>query len=106
MREVKAYSNGYDGPYYDVYEGNINDIRKMPLKMFEAIPVEEEALITGGEYVVENGTIVEYLGDNMYRPLEQSPLRALNKYGELTNRQLKLFWTLVKNEWALVHYGI
>lgn len=101
MREQKLYSNNYKGFFYEVFEGDIYDVRKTPINRFSIEPVLPDELISGGLYVIENGRIVKYVDEDMYIPMRDTELVTGNSYSNLTKRQLKLFWTIVKKKEAL-----
>ena len=96
MREQKLYNNNYNGLFYEVFEGDIHDVRETPINRFSIEPVSPDELISGGLYVIENGRIVKYVDEDMYIPMRDTELVTGNIYSNLTKRQLKLFWTIVK----------
>lgn len=98
MREQKIYKSNYPGRYFEYLEGNIFDIRRQPIKSFSIDEVERENLLNGGLYVLENGRIILLLDEDVHVPYMDTELVSGEKYYELTKKQLKLFWTIVKNK--------
>jgi len=107
MRKVKLQSRSYDGTFYDMYEGDVKDIRTARLEDLIPTLVDEKNLIQGGQYLIKDGSTVKYLGDGSYEILDLTPLYAndniLNLNGDLQHR---LFWKLVKNCKNGTHFGI
>lgn len=89
-------NNNYSGRYYKPCDKSIDfkTANDDDIKLFE---VNSEDLIVGSLYIVENGSTIIYMGNNTFGSYDRTPLRAGFAIEGLSNKALRLFWTLVKN---------
>lgn len=91
------FKQAYDGKFYDTIEYSNIDLKDVDISILKPIEVKNDELIEGEVYLNDNGSTVRYMGDCSYEVLERTPLYINDKIVELTDKQLRMFWTLVKN---------
>ena len=107
MRKTKLYNN-YSGKYFDVLELDLRSIRNSDISDLSFIEVDEDALIDGDSYILENGSTIKFNENGAYEVINRTPLGSeFDIYSLMNNyNQLRLFWTLVVNCKNGTHFGI
>jgi len=109
--------NNYLGNFYHLYEGSLSEVKIIKDKLvyrndnsniheLRPKPVDDKDLVKGNIYMVENGSTVKYLSREVYEVLSRTPMRYDDSIEELTDKQLVLFWVLVKNCENGTYFGI